>query len=200
MTKQKSQEKKKDREQKKSIGIRKEEIVRSIKATEKFITIRDSGELLYFNPSDGQWYDGGTYAEEFTRDKAGVDYSTSLLREVRETLRVDTYTDGKSFVSPPEWINLKNGALNVLTSEFIPRDPEPECKEEHKKIEDVEKAREKEQGQVAEGSYLMGIVDVKQNFANFSVWDFCHSAFFLLMVSLISLINGSYFLSNLSIA
>ena len=147
MTKQKA-EKKKDREQKKSIGVRKEEIVRSIKATEKFITIRDTGELLYFNPSDGQWYDGTTYVEQFTRDKAGVDYSTSLLREVRETLRVDTYTDGKSFISPPEWVNLKNGALNVLTSEFIPRDPEPKYDEENKKIDDLKEEREKDEGKI----------------------------------------------------
>ena len=126
----------------------KPEIVRSIKATEKFITIRDSGELLYFNPSDGQWYDGTTYAEEFTRDKAGVDYSTSLFREVRETIKVDTYTDGKSFISPPEWVNLRNGALNVLTSEFIARDPEPECKEEQQKINDLKKEREKDEGKI----------------------------------------------------
>ena len=147
MTKQKA-EKKKDREQKKSIEEKREEIVRNIETTEKFLTIRDSDELLYFNPQDGQWHDGETYLKELTRKKAGVNFSTNLFREVRETLKVDTYTDGKSFISPPEWINLKNGALNVLTSEFIPRDPEPACKEEHKKIEDVEKAREKEQGQV----------------------------------------------------
>ena len=148
MTRQKSQEKKKDREQKKSIGVRKEEIVRSIKATEKFVTFRDSGELFYFNPSDGQWYDGTTYVEQFTRDKAGVDYSTSLLREVRETLRVDTYSDGKFFVSPPEWVNLRNGALNVLTSEFIPRDPEPKYDEENKKIDDLKEEREREEAKI----------------------------------------------------
>lgn len=144
---QKSQEKK-NKEPRKSIGVRKEEIVRSIKATEKFITIRDTGELLYFNPSDGQWYDGTTYAEEFTRDRAGVDYSTSLFREVRETLKVDTYTDGKSFISPPEWVNLRNGALNVLTSEFIPRDPEPKYDEEKKKIDDLKEEREKDEGKI----------------------------------------------------
>ena len=142
------QTEKKNKEPRKSIGVRKEEIVRSIKATEKFITIRDTGDLLYFNPKDGQWYDGTTYAEEFTRDKAGVNHSTSLFREVRETLKVDTYTDGKSFISPPEWINLRNGALNVLTSEFIPRDPEPKYDEENKRIDDLKEERQREEAKI----------------------------------------------------
>lgn len=146
MTKQKSE--KKATIEPKSIAIRKEEIVTSIKANEKFITIRDTGELRYFNPSDGQWYDGATYVEKFTRDKAAVNYSTTLFREVRETLKVDTYTDGKSFNSPPEWINLTNGALNLLTTEFILRDREPECKEEQQRIDDHKKEMEREEAKI----------------------------------------------------
>ncbi len=144
----KKSEKRKDKEPTKSIGAMKEQIVRDIKATEKFITIRDSGELLYFNPSDGQWYDGETYLKELTRKKSSINFSTNLFREVRETIKVDTYIDGKSFISPPEWINLRNGALNVLTSEFIARDPEPKYDEEKKKIDDLKKEREKDEGKI----------------------------------------------------
>ena len=139
---------KKNKEPKKSPEVRREEIIKNIETTEKFLTIRDSDELLYFNPSDGQWHSGETYLKELTRKKSSINFSTSLFREVRETIKVDTYTDGKSFISPPEWINLRNGALNVRNTEFIARDPEPECKEEHRKIDDLKKARDKEEASI----------------------------------------------------
>ena len=139
---------KKNKEPKKSTEVRREEIIKNIETTEKFLTIRDSDDLLYFNPSDGQWHVGETYLKELTRKKSSINFSTSLFREVRETIKVDTYIDGKSFISPPEWINLRNGALNVRKTEFIARDPEPEYKEEHRKIDDLKKARDKEEASI----------------------------------------------------
>ena len=127
-------------EPKESSAEKRSKIVTKIITKNKFLTLRDTEELLYFNPQDGEWHDGETYLKEFlisetsiaiasSDPKKGItkltEFTTSMFREVKEIIKIQTYVDPKAFVCPPEWINLKNGALNVLTSEFIPRDPIP---------------------------------------------------------------------------
>jgi phage/plasmid-associated DNA primase len=63
-------------------------------------------------------------------------------------------------------INLKNGALNVLKSEFIPRDPEPTFEVELQKIQTLKDERKKEQDSVKgvteeDVQYLMEKIDKK---------------------------------------
>lgn len=138
-----------------SAAKKRSRIANAIMQKHKFATPRDTEELLYFNPNDGQWHSSESYLKEFlveettTRSfdsKKGetklTEFTTSMLREVREIIKIQTYTDPKAFVCPPEWINLKNGALNVLTNEFIARDPEPMCDGEHQSIEKLKKERD----------------------------------------------------------
>jgi len=44
-------------------------IAMSIQKNEKFITLRDTGLLYYFNPEDGQYHEGETFLKEIIRKK-----------------------------------------------------------------------------------------------------------------------------------
>lgn len=124
-------------------------IIAKIEKKHKFITIRETDELLYFNPHDGQWYEGDSFLREFvveettipiirkkTTDKI-IGFSTSIFREIKAILQIKTYVNQKNFVAPIDWINLRNGALNVRTSEFIARDHEPDYTKEEEEIKDL---------------------------------------------------------------
>ncbi len=146
-----------EREPRESSAEKRSKIANSIMSKNKFLTLRDSEELLYFNSQDGEWHDGETYLKEFLIKETsiaidsdpktgiikGTEFTTSMFREIREIIKIQTYSDPKGFVCPPEWINLKNGALNVLTSEFIARDPMPLFEEELKEINRLKNERDR---------------------------------------------------------
>jgi P4 family phage/plasmid primase-like protien len=115
-----------EEDDKESASERRARIIDVIERSHTFLTLRNTEELLYFDPHDGQWHEGTTFLNEFVRKEAGSDYTTNLFREIKAAVMVDTYIDPDKFKSPAEWINLKNGALNVLKTEFIRRDPEPD--------------------------------------------------------------------------
>ncbi len=115
-----------EEDDKESASERRARIIDVIERSYTFLTFRNTEELLHFDPSDGQWHDGVSYLNEFTRKLAGQEYTTNLFREVKAAVMVDTYTDPDKFKSPADWINLKNGALNILKTKFIRRDPEPD--------------------------------------------------------------------------
>lgn len=118
-------------------------IAMSIQKNEKFITLRDTGLLYYFNPEDGQYHEGETFLKEIIRKKTNSTFSTYLLREVTEMVKIDSYLEPENFTCPVEWINLKNGAYNLKTGEFIRRmkKPEPDVTVE-RRIQELEKKRE----------------------------------------------------------
>ena len=161
MTKRKKEyEEDDEKESSESAAHKRSRIINSIEKKHKFLTPKDSEELLYFNPLDGQWHDGDVFLKQFVDQETTIpgfengaltssfEFTTSMFREIKELIKIHSYADPKEFISPPEWINLKNGALNVLTSEFIARDPEPKYDEENKKIDDLKEEREKDEGNI----------------------------------------------------
>lgn len=108
-------------------------IANQIRAEYKFITLRESETLYFFNPLDGQYHEGETYLNELVRRATATSYSISNLREIKQLIMVDTYVPSKNFICPTEWINLKNGAYNIQTHEVIFRKDKPEGEEEKAK-------------------------------------------------------------------
>lgn len=139
-----------DDEDKETASERRARIINGIEKNYTFLTKRDTEELLYFDPSDGQWHDGITYLNRLTREYAGQDYTTNLFREVKAAVMVDTYINSDKFKCPAEWINLKNGAINLLKTEFIKRETEPECKEVEEEIKGLRMEMQKKMKEVKE--------------------------------------------------
>lgn len=160
-------------ETKESAAERRSRIANSIQSKHKFLTLRDTEELLYFNPHDGQWHDGESYLKEFLIEETSIliaskkttitEFTTSMLREVKEIIKIQTYIDPKTFVCPPEWINLKNGALNVLSAEFIQRDPEPMCEDLRQEIEKLKRERDLKLKEVKDTPGTMESYNIKDS-------------------------------------
>ena len=181
MRKQKSEKEYEDEEGKESsesAAHKRSRIINSIEKNHKFLTLKDSEELLYFSPSDGQWHYGDVYLKQFV-DKgttitgfekgsatSSYEFTTSMFREIKEIVKIHSYADPKEFISPPQWINLRNGALNVLTSEFIQRDPEPDCKREELEIEKLKEERQKKISEVKETPGTVEADSIKDGIRN----------------------------------
>ena len=146
MTRRKKEYEDDEKERSESAAHKRSRIINSIEKKHKFLTLKDSEELLYFNPHDGQWHDGDVFLKQFVDNETTIpgfengaltssfEFTTSMFREIKELIKIHSYADPKEFISPPEWINLKNGALNVRKTEFIPREPKPDHKKEQLEI------------------------------------------------------------------
>ena len=167
MTKRKKEyEEDKDKENSESAAHKRSRIINSIEKKHKFLTLKDSEDLLYFNPSDGQWHDGDVFLKQLVDQETTIkvlpsfgkggeitssfEFTTSMFREIKEIIKIHSYADPKEFVSPPEWINLKNGALNVSGTEFIPREPKPDHKKEESEIKALKEEEKKKLKEVKE--------------------------------------------------
>ena len=161
-----------------SAAQKRSRVINSIERKHKFLTLKDSEELLYFSPSDGQWHYGDVYLKQFV-DKgttitgfekgaatSSFEFTTSMFREIKEIIKIHSYADPSEFISPPEWINLRNGALNVLTSEFIQRDPEPDCKKEELEIEKLKQEMQKKIREVKETPGTVEADSIKDGIRN----------------------------------
>ena len=66
MTKRKKEyEDDEEKESSESAAQKRSRIINSIEKNHKFLTLKNSEELLYFNPSDGQWHDGEVFLKQF---------------------------------------------------------------------------------------------------------------------------------------
>jgi P4 family phage/plasmid primase-like protien len=178
MKRKKEYEDEEEKETSESAAQKRSRIINSIEKNHKFLTLKDSEELMYFNPQDGQWHNGDVFLKQFV-DKgttitgfekgaatSSYEYTTSMFREIKEIVKIHSYADPKEFVSPPGWINLKNGALNVRTSEFIPRDPEPDCKKEESEIEKLRQEMQKKIREVRETPGTVEADSIKDGIRN----------------------------------
>ncbi len=107
-------------------------IAKEIQEANRFITLRESDTLYFFNPETGLYHEGATFLNELIRKVTGEKYSTAVLREVSAMVRVDTYIGTEDFRCPIEWINMINGAYNLSSGDFIQRTTRPDNEEEYK--------------------------------------------------------------------
>ena len=151
-----------EKENSESAAHKRSRIINSIEKKHKFLTLKDSEELLYFNPHDGQWHDGDVFLKQFVDNETTIpgfekgaptssfEFTTSMFREIKEIIKIHSYADPKEFISPAEWINLRNGALNVRKTEFIPREPKPDHKKEELEIKALKEEEKKKLKEVKE--------------------------------------------------
>lgn len=178
MKRKKEYEDEEEKETSESAAQKRSRIINSIEKNHKFLTLKDSEDLLYFSPSDGQWHNGEVYLKQFVVEETTVpsigsggitstiEYTTNMFREIKEIIKIHSYADPSEFISPPEWINLRNGALNVLTSEFIQRDPEPDCKKEEQEIEKLRQEMQKKIREVRETPGTVEADSIKDGIRN----------------------------------
>ncbi len=89
-----------DKEPRESSAEKRSKIANSIMSKHKFLTLRETQELFYFNPHDGEWHDGETFPKEFLIKETGyilisgrgereeiTEFTTSMLREIREIIK-----------------------------------------------------------------------------------------------------------------
>lgn len=139
------------------------ELILKIEMLNDFKTIRESDSLYYFD-FDTYMYDSNGVAEvrKQLRKMAGEYFTIKLKNEVVEAIKDDTQIKNPNefFNTPKEWINLKNGALNVLTREFIPRG-HLDLTEIEDKIKSVWKESLKQEGKMKE-MYQNQVEDLKR--------------------------------------
>jgi putative DNA primase/helicase len=82
-------------------------------------TLRNTGEILFYDPESGIYRRGG---EEKVREELVVigayEISNTRRNEVLETIRDKTYVDREEFDNDPNVLNLKNGLLDIESGEF----------------------------------------------------------------------------------
>ncbi len=88
---------------------------KDIEKNNKFITLRETDSLLYFDFISRQYHDDDSFLNEIVRKELGRYYSTAALKEITAMIKVDTYMNSNEFKCSVEWINLRNGAFNLRT-------------------------------------------------------------------------------------
>lgn len=90
------------------------------------ITIDGTSKMHMLNPESGSFTEGTrTWLKKSTMEQWGSDFMSYCGKEVIEQAQIRTSKSSAEIEdlinSKFEWINLKNGALNVVTGEFINR-------------------------------------------------------------------------------
>lgn len=131
---QEEQERAEENDQKKQAH----DIATEVEKSEKFLTLRESNTLLYFDPKTGQYVEGESYLNRLVREITISNYSKYIFGEILAMVKVDTFIDTRDFTCPIPWINLLNGAFNLSTGEFVPRSKKPENKQVEKRVVELE--------------------------------------------------------------
>jgi putative DNA primase/helicase len=93
-------------------------IAEDIKERHTFITLRDTEEVLYYEPNDGLYHHGG---EGIIKGECKHHYDTELtnywLGEVKSYIQTATYIDRKEVDCKPFLLHLQNGIFDIETME-----------------------------------------------------------------------------------
>ena len=96
-----------------------------VKAKYRFRTIRDSKEILYYDSSKGVYVPyGDIIIEQEIHRKYRYKLKKADISEIKNFVRIDTYTTLEEFDSNIDIINLEDGLFNWRTKEFLPHTPD----------------------------------------------------------------------------
>jgi len=88
-----------------------------------FKTFRDTEEVLVY--IDGVYQFGGeSIIKEEAKKRLGDQFTTGKVTNIINYIRYGTFIDRKDFNQSVEWINVKNGLLNIETGELREHTPE----------------------------------------------------------------------------
>jgi len=101
-------------------------LAEDIKKSIRFITLRDTDEVYWYDEIEGIWKPNGeTKIKEMARKFLGEFAKTHYINEVVNAIKETTYVDRNVFDSLPlEEIPVANGVLNWKTKELRPYKPE----------------------------------------------------------------------------
>ena len=91
----------------------------------RFLTVRESKEILIYDMSRGVYIPGGDIIIEQEIDKKySYKLKTADITEIRNYVMRKTYVKRQEFDSNLDIINLKNGLYNWKTEQFLPHTPD----------------------------------------------------------------------------
>ncbi len=94
---------------------------REIMGEHYFLTLKDTGEILYYE--DGRYRFGGEVVITEEAYKVVPVCRISILREIIQFIKADTFVEREIFDADPDIINVKNGLINIRTNEFMEHTP-----------------------------------------------------------------------------
>ena len=98
--------------------------VQHLKEWRVFKTTTDNKSLFMYNPGTGIFESGiESIVEARIQEHVKEETRTYLVKEVIEMLKRETLIGRKEFESYVDWVNVKNGMLNLKTNELVSHDP-----------------------------------------------------------------------------
>ena len=96
-----------------------------VMAKNRFATIEETKEILFYDSSKGVYvYGGEIEIEKAIEKKYGYQLMTGSIKEIKDFVTRKTYIKKEKFDSDIDIINIKDGLLNSKTGQLSPHTPD----------------------------------------------------------------------------